>query len=253
MAGLTGLAFTGQTALSSLLMAMVGLPAMASLLIVIHILGQRTNAEVDIETIRFGLHTSFVVFLTSLANTDTIIINRYLSPADVAIYSIALVFPKQVKSLYGVFGQLFAPRIYEADSVTEAWDYLKKKLVVLVGVFTLIGVAGFFAIPIFVPLLFSQRYASAVPYTKWMWLTLAMTGPTVYLGNILRAQQKVSFVYIYSVTYYSLLFVAYLALVRFGVFGMALARSLMYVVSALIYGLSFLYYLKSSPTLIRKA
>ena len=248
MVGLVAFAATGLTALPNLLIAIIGVPSLISLFIMVSILRGRTNRDIDRETIQFGLHASFVIFLTSLANTDTIIINRYLSPADVAVYAIALIFPKQIKSLYGIFGQLFAPQIYKAESVAEAWDYLRDKFVILMGVFVLIGVVGFVAVPIFVPMLFSERYASAVPYAKWMWLSLAVTGPTVYLGNVLRAQQKVKFVYGYSIAYYVLLFGAYLILVRFGLTGMVLARSAMYIISALIYVVGFVYYLRFSST-----
>jgi O-antigen/teichoic acid export membrane protein len=217
-----------------------------SLGVVIRILRERTNNELDMEAIKFGLHTSFVTFLTSLASTDMVIINKFLSPVDVAIYSIALVFPKQIKSLYGIFGQLFAPRIYKATSVTEAWEYLKDKFVILVGLFVLMGVAGFVAIPIFVPLLFSERYVNAVPYAVWLWLVMALTGPMVYLGNILTAQQKLRYVYGHSIVYYLLLFVLYLLLVKHGLMGIVSARIILYLISAIIRVASFFYYLKLS-------
>jgi len=75
---------------------------------------------------------------------------------------------------------------------------------------------------------------------------LALTGPMVYLGNILRAQQKVKFVYGYSLAYYLFLFAAYLSLIKYGLVGIVIARTIMYLVSAVIYVSGFLYYLKRS-------
>ncbi len=231
-----------RRALGELVVGVIGLQALFSLAIVVYILRHRMNRLTHNDTIKYGFHSSAAILLEGLVATDKVIINHRLSAADVAVYSVALVFFTQAKSVYSIFNQMITPRIYKADSVAEAWTYLKGKLGLLILFFTLIGLAGFATIPILVPLLFSERYAAAAPYGKWLWLGSSVTTPTMYLANILRSQKKVKFVYMLSLGHPVLQFVLFLGLVQYGVMGMVMAKILARIALAIFYTASFLYY-----------
>jgi O-antigen/teichoic acid export membrane protein len=213
--------------------------------IVIYTLRHRMNRLTHNDTIKYGFHSSVATLFDGLLATDKVIINHRLSAVDVAIYSIALVFSTQAKSVYSIFNQMITPRIYEANSVAEAWSYLRDKLGLLTLFFALIGTAGFVTIPILVPLLFSERYAVAAPYGKWLWLGSSVTMPAVYLANILRAQKKIKFVYALSLGYPVFLFVLFLLFVQYGVTGIVAARVIGRIALAIFFVVSFAYYLRS--------
>jgi len=233
-----------RIALTELVLMVMGLQAVFSLVVVLCLLARRTSEVSHPQTVVFGLHATVASLLGGLVLTDKLIINSRLSAADVAIYTVALVFPTQIKSLYGVFNQMLAPAVYKAGSVAAAWKYLRKRLAVLVVVFTAVGAVGFVAIPVFVPLLFSQRYAVAVPYGKWLWLSLAVTAPATYLANVLRAQRKVRFVYVSSLGMPVVAFALYLALVRYGLAGIVVAKIVSQWCAVALYVGAFLYHLR---------
>ncbi len=234
-----------------LVLGVFGVPTLVSLGVLIYALQGRTNTTVHQETINYGFHTTAATLLTGLVASDKLIINGYLSASDVAIYAIALVFPTQIKTTYAIFNQMITRHIYAADSVTAAWKYLKDKIGYLVVFFVFIGIVGFFAIPILIPLLFSERYVAAIPYGKWMWLSLALTAPITYLVNILRAQKKVTFIYTISIGQPVLLISLYFLLVGYGVWGIVIARIINYWATAVIYLGFFLYYLWRDPVVAR--
>jgi O-antigen/teichoic acid export membrane protein len=240
------LVFSNRTTLNQLLTLIFGVRAFFSLGIVISILRSRTNKLEHSEPIEYGFHTTAATLLSGLITTDKLIIYGHLTSTAVAVYSIALIFPTQIKYLYAIFNQMITPNVYKAASVADAWKYLKGKLAILVPLFILVGLVGFIGIPIFVPLLFSERYAAAVPYGKWLWLSLAITGPATYLGDVLRAQMRVAFVYSVSLAHPVLSVILYLILIRYGITGVVLSKIIMNWVGAIFRVLSFLYYLNRS-------
>jgi len=114
----------------------------------------------------------------------------------------------------------------------------------------LLGFTGFFLFPIIIPLIFSEKYIAAVPYAKWMWLTLNLNTPTTYLANILRAQKKIKFSYCFeivhplpSVTLYAIL------IPQFGIWGAVLTKIIGHIFAGLFFVGSFLWYLKTEEKL----
>ena len=235
------LVFSNNISLHFLLARYIGVPLLFSIGILIYILRNRTNTLEDDDTIKYGLHVSAAYFLGGLVSSDKIIINNYLSASDVAIYAVALTFPLQIKTWYTIFNQMITPNIYKANSVAEAWKYLKNKLAIIILFFLLLGLTGFIVLPILIPLLFSDRYAAAVPYGRWLWLSWALLIPASYLGNVLGAQKKVGFVYGVSIGHPILQFVLYMVLIVYGLPGMVLARIITRLTLAVVQVGAFFY------------
>ena len=205
---------------------------------------QRENQKEDKPTIHYGFHVTGAALLGWLIATDKFIINEYLSAVDVAVYSVALIFPNQVKVLYSIFNQMILPHITKANSVSEAWNYLKKKFLLLYVIFALNGVAGFFLFPIIIPLLFSEKYVASVPYAKWLWLTLGLTAPCTYFSNILTAQKKKIFMYSAFTGYPIILFVMMLFLAPiYGIYGVIVAKISVTIILAIFQILSLVIYI----------
>jgi len=196
------------------------------------------------DTLRYGLHITAASLLAWLVITDKFIINEHLSAAAVAIYSVALIFPEQVKMVYVVFGQSFDPFLASANSVHEAWAFLKPKLILVWALFILLGILGFIILPYFIPLIFSEKYAVAAPYGKWLWLVMSVTAPATYLGNLLRAQRKVKFVYGFEISNALMSALLYIVLVHYGLWGMVAAQALRNTFAAVFFVIIFVFYFK---------
>ncbi len=237
------LIFFNKIDLNTLLSVLLGTGAVFSLGMVIYAFRNRCNQMEDRGTIHYGFHATMATLLVGATLTDKIIINHYLSIEDVAVYSIALLFPNQIKILYSIFNQIFIPKFSAAKDIRSAWQYLKPKFPIVLGIFLTIGIGGFVLMPVLIPLFFSDRYVQAVPYAQWLWLSLAVMVPATYLGNILRAQKKVKFVYLFETANPLILFFLFLILVRYGLWGMVIARAIYYVNAGIFFVSFFRYYL----------
>ncbi|MBT89140.1 MAG: hypothetical protein CMN79_01445 [Spirochaetales bacterium] len=221
-----------------------GVNAVLAVAFILFLMARRENAKKDWKAIKYGFHASLAALLGWMILTDKMFIYKYLSASDVAVYSIALVFPDQIRVLFSLFNQILLPQIYAAGNVQEAWQYIKPKLIILSFFFISLGVIGFFAIPKVIPYLFSEKYASSVPYAKWLWLFQCIVAPTTYLANILRAQQKVKFTYLFSISHPLLLFISFFILIRFGLPGIVAAKIFSYIYAGVFFLISFYHYNK---------
>ena len=234
----------GKCQLYTLLSGLLAGSVLLSIAVMVYIFRNRRNQLKDWETIRYGFHVASASLLTGLLLSDKVIINEYLSIEKVAIYSMALVFPNQIKTFYSIFNQMLTPQVSAAKDVKRAWEYLKPKFPLLVGIFSIMGVAGFVLIPILIPLLFSHRYADAAPCAKWLWLSRCMVFPTMYLGSVLTAQKKTKFMYLSEIMNPVILVVLFMILVRYGLWGIVASRIISNILSALFCIFFFLYYLR---------
>lgn len=239
----------GFTTLAALLVAMLGMPALVTMWSLSYILRQRENHILNEVAVKFGWHVSMATMLGAMINADKLILDRYFSVTDVAIYSIAMIFPHHGKKLYLVFDQYMTPHLYKAQSVTAGWNYLRNKFVWLLLIFLLVGIVGYFMLPYIIPFLFSAEYLYSVPYAQWMWFSLMASAPFTYMANILRAQQKAAFEYGVSILTPVGTVLLYLVLIPYGIWGIVIARIIMNWGNSLMQVFGFWFYLKREQRL----
>lgn len=208
-------------------------------------LGFRNGNAKNDNILRFGRHATLAMSFGSLLALDMVILEHYHSASDVAIYAVVLLFPDQIKALFSIFNQAFSPKMYGQASLSELWRGFRHQFLVLTACFVAIGVAGFLLLPIITPLLFSDKYAQAAEYGKWLWLAIAAFGSLTFLGTALTTTQKPLFIYAPYVGYPILLGGLYIAWAEDGIAGMVAARVIASVLLALFYFFSFFFYLKS--------
>jgi O-antigen/teichoic acid export membrane protein len=153
-----------------------------------------------------------------------VILNHFASAAEVAMFAIAMQFPEQLKTVFSVIGQAASPYIYRSTSVVETWKTLRRPFWLLCGFMAAVGVAGVFVLPPVTRWLFTDRYAVAAEYGKWLWLTLALTGPATFLGFALLSTKRKFFLYAPNVMFPILQVSLYVCFARGGVHGMVTAR-----------------------------
>jgi len=203
----------------------------------------RANEHSDKEIIRFGWHAHFAFGFTSILALDVLFLEYVHSVEEVALYAVALVLPGLLKTIFGIIGQVVAPKIYATDSPRELWAIFKSKFYWLTFVFVILGVAGFLAIPIVTPLLFTERYVASADYAKWLWLTISCVGSFTYLGSALLATRREIYLYIPNVGHPVVLMILYFSLVDFGASGMVFAKCISTLLLAGYYGAAFCVYL----------
>jgi O-antigen/teichoic acid export membrane protein len=238
--------------ITNLIIGLLGLTSIISVVLVVYIIFHRENNYTDKSVISFGYHATAASLLNVLVLTDKFIISEFLAIEDVAIYAIALVFPNQIKALFGIFSQMITPQISKVDKIADAWEYLKPKLPFITLLFFSIGIVGFFLIPVFIPIIFSDHYSQAAPYGKWLWLVLSFTAPASYLSSILRAQKKVKFVYIFELSHPVILIVLLLSFVHYGLWGIVYAKAIHYTLAAIFFPVAFYLYLQREKKRIQR-
>lgn len=240
--GIAALVGVGQLWIIAILS--LGLTGIVNLGVVLRIFARQLNDAVDKSIVTYGHHSSVAMGLSGLLAVDVIILNHVYAPSAVAIYVVALQFPNQLKTAFSVFGQSLAPAIYETDSTLAAWNAMRPRFWLLTLGATAVGIIGYFLLPFFVTLLFSDRYSEAAEYGRWLWLTTAVLGSTSYLGQALLVTKHPAYLYIPNVGYPVILLTLYVLLVPYGISGLIVARIVAVVGMAAYFVAAFVYSLQ---------
>ncbi len=208
----------------------------SNIVILKYFLKKIKNIEIDNDLIHYGYLLSGSMFIPVLLSFDKLLISEYLSFSDVAIYSVALIFPLQIKVLYGIINRLISPHISSASSIEEAWQYLKPKMFSITILFAVIGIIGFYSLEYVINLIFTDKYQNSIKYAEWLWLSLAITIPPVYMANILRAQKIIKFSYYFESFNAIIKFTLFLVLLPiFKLWGVIYALIISYIFSSIFF------------------
>lgn len=202
------------------------------------------NKDTDVSLEKFGNHNSIAYLISSLASLDVLVLNDFYSAAEVAVYSIVLQFPEAAKLGLGLFSQVLSPRIYGMQSVRSAWNDIKRPFWLVTAAFCVVGVAGFFAMEMLIGVFFSEKYVSAAPYSKWLWLVVCASGSTSLLGTVLLGTKRPIFVYIPAVGYPLVLAALYVLMGQAGVAGLISARIIATIALGVFYVAGFFLHLR---------
>jgi O-antigen/teichoic acid export membrane protein len=234
-------AIFGITALWQVVAVYFTLVGAYNLVMLRRILVSRSNVTVDEGVLRHGRHMTAAMVFGGLTSLDVLILNHYFPAAEVAVYAVAFVLPELVRSLLVVVNQLIAPKLNNGQSLTEFWLKFKNFFLVLTASTFTLGVVGFFALPIVIPMLFSNEYVAAGSYSKWLWLATACLGSFGLLANALLATKKLVFTYSMHVGYPVLVCSLYFAFANDGPDGMIKARIIAMTTISLFYAISFYF------------
>lgn len=199
------------------------------------------NGVEDASLVSYGHHATIAMTFSSLLTLDVVLLDHFYDSRQVAIYALALQFPQQLKTLTSIFGQVLTPRIQSAGNVAQAWLEVRRQFWLITALLAVIGIIGYFAMPFVMVFFFSDAYADAVAHSSLLWLCLALTGSTSYLGSALLLTKRPVFVYMPIVGFALLSLALYFLLMPFGVAGMIWARVGAMLALSLFYLVGFLY------------
>lgn len=220
--------------------------AIANILIIKYFEKKVINKIKDNELITYGYKLSWAMIIPVVMSFDKLIIAEYLTIKDVAIYSVAILFPSYIKTLYNIISRLITPSISSAKNVKEAWDYLKPKLVKISILFFLIGLIGFFIIEYLMHILYTDKYIESGIYAKWLWLFIVLSIPVTYLADILRAQKRLKFEYLSYFLIPMIKITSFILLLpKFNLWGMVYAIAITNIFTMVYYILYFYYEYKN--------
>ncbi len=235
-AGVTGVGtfvlcgWTSPSMLPWVMFASLGLTAAVGLVLQRGLRMMVDNAERDPAIVIYGHHVTAAMLLGWVFSSDRLIVGEALSSSDVAVLAVALVLPNQVKVFFTAFEQVFLPKMTEAGSVAQAWEYIRPRFARLATAYSLLGVVGFVVLPIVIPAFFSDRYVQAVPYSRWLWLSLCLSSPFTFLASILNSQRDKRFLYIKNLANPAITLTLFLILIpAWGVAGAVVARIINHV------------------------
>jgi O-antigen/teichoic acid export membrane protein len=241
------LGWTSGVQLPWVVLTSLGLTAAVALALVAALPGLKENDDRDPSIVTYGHHVTAASLLAWVFKSDRLIVAEVLSAPDVALLSIALILPNQVKVFFTAFEQIFLPRVSAAGSVREAWDYIRPRMVKLWAAYSALGITGFFLLPIFIPMVFSHRYAESVPYARWLWLSLCLSSPFTFLASILNAQRDKSFLYLKNIASPAFTLILFVVLIpRYALVGAIVARVINHAFVVVLHVVYFAWALKKS-------
>lgn len=139
------------------------------------------NCLEDIEVIRYGKHLSLMGALSMISSQiDKIIIFHFLGAIQLAVYSMAIVMPQQIKMINKIASTIMLPKL-SARSIPEIKSVMPRRVLLFFLVSILITAAYILATPLLFNTLF-PAYTEAVKYSQIFSITI------IFLPRILFHQ-----------------------------------------------------------------
>jgi O-antigen/teichoic acid export membrane protein len=204
------------------------------------------DSPIDSDAISYGKHLSIMGVLSTVAsNIDTFILFHALGPVEVAIYSIAIAAPDQLKSVLGFLTTLFFPAMSRESEETSRRLMRSRFLL-----FFLLSAASIGIYIVLAPLFFSVVFPQYAAYTRisqlfaLSLLTISFDPALIYLN----AQRKIREQYWSTTIGNTLQIGAIIALgIPFGIWGVIIARIVVRFLSNLLNVYFFYFPFKAKP------
>jgi len=151
------------------------------------------NKKEDPKTITYGKHLTLAEVIGNLANNlDKILLFHYLGAVELAIYSFAILIPKQIDVFLKHLGALAFPK-FSLRPIEE----IKKTLLQKIGYLTIfisLSVLVYIAIAPFVYQIFFPQYVASIPYSRLYALSIIPLCFS-FINSVFRAKMMTKQIY----------------------------------------------------------
>ncbi len=181
------------------------------------------NKNIDPESIKYGFHLSLIGIINTIAqNIDKIIIPILLNYQELAIYSIALVIPEQIKGLLKILGSLALPK-FSNRPIEQIKKTITKKTIITAILISILTVTYILVTP-FIYKIFFPQYSESVMLSQIFALSL-ITAANQLPYSALQATKSQKKLYLYN-TITSILNIILLLIfiINFKLMGIVIAR-----------------------------
>ncbi len=153
----------------------------------------RKNNLGDKKLLSYGKSLTIINFLSNvLVNIDKLLVSYFLGFANLAIYTIASMFPEQLKRLLKAVG---VPLVFPDFSVldkNEVYKKIKKRLWLLFSLAILVSLIGLLSAPYLITLVYGAKYTDSIFYAKLLFLSMIFALPFAFinLGVLIPQRRK---------------------------------------------------------------
>jgi O-antigen/teichoic acid export membrane protein len=181
------------------------------------------NQNQDPKTISYGKHLSLIgVIGTIAAYLDRLLIFHYLGAAQVAIYSIAIAPPEQIKGLFKNVNFLALPKFSQRSKEEIKKTILSKTLQIIL--ITIPVVVVYILLAPFIFKLFFPKYLDAVIFSQIFALSLITAGGIIpYTALQSQTAQKELYLFNFASSIFQIISL-FIGVYFFGIMGAIIAR-----------------------------
>lgn len=186
----------------------------------------KLNNNIDLDTLSYGKQLSLMGVIGAIANyLDRLLLFHYLGAAEVAIYSIAIAPPEQIKSLLKNISVLALPKFStkERDEVKKIKKIIYDKIIKVAVIIILITIIYLLLAPFFFGILF-PKYHDSIQYSQLFSLSLISVALFIPL-TMMQAQKMSKELYQFNLYTSSIQIILLIFLIpNFGLPGAIMAR-----------------------------
>jgi len=197
-----------------------------------------SNRKSDPTAISFGNHMTIAQIPTMIRDQyDKIIIALLLSFTDLAIYAIALAISEILSPLRSIIASLIFPKLSQMEK-EKAYAEVKKRWLLVIAGFAVIGGILIALCPYIVPFLYSQKYAASVLYAQLLIVSVIISAPVPIINKALfPSQRRIKDLYKLQIASSAVgIVLATVLVINYGLMGAVVAFTLMRAFS-LVYSL----------------
>jgi O-antigen/teichoic acid export membrane protein len=181
------------------------------------------NQNQDPKTISYGKHLSLIGVIGTIASyLDRLLIFHYLGATEVAIYSIAIAPPEQIKGLFKNFNILALPKFSQRSKEEIKKTILSKTLKIVL--ITIPVIVVYVILAPFIFKLFFPKYLDAILFSQIFALSLIVAGGVIpYTALQSQIAQKELYLFNFSSSIFQIISL-FIGIYFFGIMGAIIAR-----------------------------
>jgi O-antigen/teichoic acid export membrane protein len=177
-----------------ILFVLLGLVSLMNAIFLFKTIRERKNDKIDKDTIPYGKHLTLVNIVAIIkSHLDKILVMFFLGFESVAIYSVAIIIPRQIKPLWMMISDMIFPDLSK-KSKKDAYSAVRKRFKYMILLEIAIIVVGIIILPTIISYFYSHKYVEAIFYAQLLML-LTLSGPGIVLVNLAAAQKQLRKVY----------------------------------------------------------
>jgi O-antigen/teichoic acid export membrane protein len=180
--------------------------------------------EIRLKYLQYAQHTSIQNIIIGVATRlDSIIVFQFLGATNLALYSIAILIPDQIKGTCKNLIPLLVPKYAQHQTLKQTQKHIPKRSIQFFIALTVSSILLIFLIPSIYRLLFPS-YTSAIIYSQ---ILLTALPTAVYLIPLTGLQTQLRNNELYTMNIYSALIhiiVSFSLIYNFGLMGAIIAR-----------------------------
>ncbi len=160
------------------------------------------NAPRDLDMVAYGRSLTWAQAISTVAlQLDSVILGFSASFVDVAIYSIANVFPKSIGSITKTLTPLAMPKIAQKPDKQVYSTKTRRNLSILLLLNLFMVTVAILALPTLIRLLYGEGYAASIRYAQLLMISVAVSWPSSFFTAALQARKQTRSIYQFNLIY----------------------------------------------------